>query len=83
MEVELGEGRRSELKEPKVFNKGEATLEPTSKLLRYLYTGNDTNVFVCRRSYPIELYNLDTRLAFINDMAILRFSLPFGIIKKV
>ncbi len=70
-------------KEAKVFNCGETTMEPTAKLLRFLYIGNDKNVFISQRCAPIPIDDLDTRLSFINDMAALRFSLPFGIIKKV
>lgn len=69
-------------KEAKDFNKGEETLEPSARLLRFLYTGNDKNVFISERCRPISIEDLD-RLNFIKDMAALRFTLPFGIIKKV
>lgn len=91
MDVEMKEKNRNEQpllkepkkKEPKVVNRGEATLEPTAKLLRFLYIGNDKNVFISQRCCPISIDNLDDRLNFIKDMAALRYSLPFGIIKKV
>lgn len=70
-------------KEPKIFNKGDATLEPTARLVRFLYIGNDKNVMISQRCNPISLDDLDNRLSFINEMAALRFNLPFGIIKKV
>lgn len=66
-----------------VPNTGETTLEPTAKLLRYLYIGNCENIFISQRCVPVSIQNLDARLNFINEMAALRFSLPFGIIKKV
>ncbi|XP_037037205.1 60 kDa SS-A/Ro ribonucleoprotein [Bradysia coprophila] len=85
LEVKMGQLRPAKLekKEPKVFNKGEVTLEPTARLMRFLYIGNDRNVMVSQRCNPISLDDLDNRLSFIKDMAALRFSLPFGIIKKV
>lgn len=86
MEVEL-EGTESveqqEKKIPRVFNKGESTLEPTAKLLRFLYTGNEKNVIISQRNGPISTDDLDNRLSFIKEMATLRYSLPIGIIKKV
>lgn len=86
MEVEI-KGKRSIeqplLKEQKVVNRGEPTLEPTTKLLRFLYVGNDKNVLISQRCCPISIENLDDRLNFIKEMAALRYSLPFGIIKKV
>lgn len=66
-------------KERAVFNKGEATLEPATKLLRFLYIGNDTNVFISKRPCPVSMGNLDDRLSFIKDLA----ALSFGIIKNV
>lgn len=70
-------------KEKKVFINGDASLEPPASLLRFLYIGNDKNVVISKRCSPIAITNLDVRLKFINDMAGLRYSLPFGIIKKV
>lgn len=72
-----------EKKEPRVFTKGEDSLEPTARLLRFLYIGNDRNVMVSQRCNPISLDDLDNRLSFIKDIAALRFSLPFGVIKRV
>lgn len=84
MEVELQEGeRRNDQTKKSDFNKGETSIEPAAKLLRFLYIGNDKNVFISQRCCPISIDDLQSRLSFINDMAASRYSLPFGIIKKV
>lgn len=71
-------------KEKIIFIDGEASLEPASKLLRFLYTGNDKNVVVSKRCSPIvSIEDLDVRLKCIKDMAERRYGLPFGIIRKV
>lgn len=82
-ELEGNGVERPEKKEPKIINKGEETIEPTAKLMRFLYIGNDKNVFISHRDVPISFDDLDDRLGFIKDMAALRFNLAFGVIKKV
>ncbi|KAJ6634946.1 RNA-binding protein RO60 [Pseudolycoriella hygida] len=62
---------------------GETTLEASSKLLRYLYIGNDINVIISQRYRQVDLRDLDVRLEFINELAALRPNLPFQFIKRI
>lgn len=80
------EGKRkekTEKKEPKVINKGEAALDPTERLRRFIYIGNDTNVYINQRCVPISLANVNIRLKCIDDLAASNYNEPFHIIKEV